>query len=242
MSGMHSDNYELARSSAPQSIKDYGAFTDKQWNYKTDSNGSVYQAQNANVEFDLSSIYQSDAYTDVSDMYIVIPTCMVACCSAGAATLAAPTAGYNLCSLKNNFQHLIHSMELVLNGKTIHDHQSFLNVYSHFKMLSSMSPSDLKSNSTNFGMSPDLDNHKSMRFYTATSSTDTSGQSGYGVVNNNPYQTSASFQQTAIQNNGAGNDAIKQINKGLTPDVIDEIMDDIQETQDTSQQIQTMLG
>ena len=36
MSGMHSDNYELARSSAPQSIKDYSAFTDKQWNYKND--------------------------------------------------------------------------------------------------------------------------------------------------------------------------------------------------------------
>ena len=114
MSGMHSDNYELARSLAPQSIKDYGAFTDKQWNYKTDSNGSVYQAQNANVEFDLSSIYQSDAYTDVSDMYIVIPTCMVACCSTDAGgLLAVPIAGYNLCSLKNNFQHLIHSMELV---------------------------------------------------------------------------------------------------------------------------------
>ena len=28
MSGMHSDNYELARSLAPQSIKDYGAFTE----------------------------------------------------------------------------------------------------------------------------------------------------------------------------------------------------------------------
>ena len=36
MSGMHSDNYEFARSSAPQSVKDYSAFTDKQWNYKTD--------------------------------------------------------------------------------------------------------------------------------------------------------------------------------------------------------------
>ena len=208
---MHSDNYELARSLAPQSIKDYGAFTDKQWNYKTDSNGSVYQAQNANVEFDLSSIYQSDAYTDVSDMYIVIPTCMVACCSAGAATLAAPTAGYNLCSLKNNFQQLIHSMELVLNGRTIHDHQSFLNVYSHFKMLSSMSPSDLKSNNTNFGMSPDVDNHKSIRFYT-TAATAATGlcTSGYGVVNNNPYQTAATSQQTLKQNDGAGNDAIKQ--------------------------------
>ena len=209
MSGMHSDNYELARSLAPQSIKDYGAFTDKQWNYKTDSNGSVYQAQNANVEFDLSSIYQSDAYTDVSDMYIVIPTCMVATVSAGATIGTAPTAGYGLCSLKNNFQHLIHSMELVLNGKTIHDHQSFLNVYANFKMLSSMSPSDLKSNNTNFGMSPDVDNHKSMRFSTTAPAND-SGLSGYGIVNNNAYQTSASFQQTIPQNNGKGNDAILQ--------------------------------
>ena len=211
MSGMHSDNYELARSSAPQSIKDYGAFTDKQWNYKTDSNGSVYQAQNANVEFDLSSIYQSDAYTDVSDMYIVIPTCMVACVSAGTGTLAVPTSGYGLCTLKNNFQNLIHSMELVLNGRTIHDHQSFLNVYSNFKMLSSMSPSDLKSNNTNFGMSPDLDNHKSIRFATTAFADATAGgASGYGIYNNNAYQTSASFQQTLKQNDGAGNEAIKQ--------------------------------
>ena len=209
MSGMHSDNYELARSLAPQSIKDYGAFTDKQWNYKTDSNGSVYQAQNANVEFDLSSIYQSDGYTDVSDMYIVIPTCMVATASNGATIGTAPTSGFALCSLKNNFQNLIHSMELVLNGRTIHDHQSFLNIYANFKMLSSMAPSDLKSNNTNFGMSPDVDNHKSIRFKT-TAPADDSGLSGYGVTNNNAFQTSASFQQTIAQNNGAGNDAIKQ--------------------------------
>ena len=209
MSGMHSDNYELARSLAPQSVKDYSAFTDKQWNYKTDSNGSVYQAQNANVEFDLSSIYQSDGYTDVSDMYIVMPLCMVACCSAGTGTLAVPTAGYSICSLKNNFQNLIHSMELVLNGRTIHDHQSFLNVYANFKMLSSMSPADLKANSTSFGMSPDVDNHKSIRFKIDTPA-DASALSGFGVTNNNPFQTAASFQQTIKQNDGAGNDAIKQ--------------------------------
>ena len=61
-------------------------------------------------------------------------------------------------------------------------------------MLSSMSPSDLKSNNTNFGMSPDVDNHKSIRFLT-TAAADTATTSGYGVFNNVPYQTSASFQQ-----------------------------------------------
>jgi hypothetical protein len=135
---------------------------------------------------------------------------MVACCSTDAGgLLAVPTAGYNLCTLKNNFQNLIHSMELVLNGRTIHDHQSFLNVYSHFKMLSSMSPSDLKSNNTNFGMSPDVDNHKSIRFRAVAPLTGTT-TSGYGVFNNVPYQTMESLEQTKMQNDGTGNDAIKQ--------------------------------
>ena len=136
MAGMHSDNYELARSSAPQSIKDYSAFTDKQWNSKADLSGGVYQAQNSLVELDLSNIYRSDGYSDVSDYYCVVPTCMVATCITSAGnTLTPPTAGYALCSLKNNYQNLVHSIEMTLNGKTIHDHQSFINVYSNFKML-----------------------------------------------------------------------------------------------------------
>ena len=211
MSGMHSDNYELARSSAPQSVKDYSAFTDKQWNYKNDSSGGVYQSTNASVEFDLSSIYQSDGYTDVSDMYMVLPLVMVAASTnaAGTTFYAPPTAGYSLCALKNNFQNLIHSMDLVLNGKTIHDHQSFLNVYANFKMLSSMSPSDLKSNNTNFGMAPELDDHRAMRFG-ATTPTDASTTGGYGIFNNTPVQTAASILQTVAQNKGKGNDALLQ--------------------------------
>ena len=212
MSGMHSDNYEFARSSAPQSIKDYSAFTDKQWNSKQDSNGGVYQAQNSMVEFDLSSIYQSDGYSDVSDFYIVVPLTMVAVCHNSGTTVAAPTSGFSLCALKNNYQNLVHSMELVLNGKTIHDHQSFQNVYSNFKLLSSMSPSDLKSNNTNFGMASDLDSNKSVRFSKAAPTAGVAGvgPGGYGITNNQPYNTSASFQQTIAQNNGKGNDALAQ--------------------------------
>ena len=211
MAGMHSDNYELARSSAPQSIKDYSAFTDKQWNTKADLSGGVYQTQNSLVEFDLSSIYRSDGYSDVSDYYGVIPTCMVACVvtSAGA-TLAVPTSGYALCSLKNNYQNLIHSVEMTLNGKTIHDHQSFINIYSNFKMLSSMSPSDLKSNNTNFGMASELDNHRSMEFLSAAVTAATTGVGGFGITNNNPFDTAASMLQTIKQNDGKGNPALLQ--------------------------------
>ena len=211
MAGMHSDNYELARSSAPQSIKDYSAFTDKQWNTKADLSGGVYQTQNSLVEFDLSNIYRSDGYSDVSDYYCVIPTCMVACVvtSAGA-TLAVPTSGFALCSLKNNYQNLIHSVEMTLNGKTIHDHQSFVNIYSNFKMLSSMSPSDLKSNNTNFGMASELDNHRSMEFLSAAVTAATTGVGGFGITNNNPFDTAASMLQTIKQNDGKGNPALLQ--------------------------------
>ena len=211
MSGMHSDNYELSRSSAPQSIKDYSAFTDKQWNTKSDLSGGVYQTQNSLIEFDLSNIYRSDGYSDVSDYYAVIPTCMVACTVTNAGvTLAVPTAGYALCSLKNNYQNLIHSIEMTLNGKTIHDHQSFLNIYSNFKMLSSMTPSDLKSNNTNFGMAAELDNHRSMEFLTAAVTAGAANCSGFGITNNNPFDTAASMLQTIKQNDGKGNPALLQ--------------------------------
>ena len=44
---------------------------------------------------------------------------MVACAIDNAGgTVAVPTAGYALCALKNNYQNLIHSIEMTLNGKT----------------------------------------------------------------------------------------------------------------------------
>jgi len=98
---------------------------------------------------------------------------------------------------------------MTLNGKTIHDHQSFLNVYSNFKMLSSMSPSDLKSNNTNFGMAADLDSNKSTRFSPTVPVTGTGGP-GYGICNNVPFDTTASVALTIKQNDGKGNPALLQ--------------------------------
>jgi hypothetical protein len=81
------------------------------------------------------------------------------------------------------------------NGKTIHDHQSFVNIYSNFKMLSSMSPSDVKSNNTNFGMASELDNHRSMEFLTDAIDAATTGVSGFGITNNHPFETATSLLQ-----------------------------------------------
>jgi hypothetical protein len=77
-------------------------------------------------------------------------------------------------------------------------------------MLSSMSPSDLKSNNTNFGMASDLDNHRSMEFLTAPVTAATTGVGGFGICNNNPFDTAASMLQTIKQNDGKGNPALLQ--------------------------------
>jgi hypothetical protein len=73
-----------------------------------------------------------------------------------------------------------------------------------------MSPSDLKSNNTNFGMASELDNHRSMEFLTAAVTAATTGVGGFGITNNNPFDTAASLLQTIAQNDGKGNPALLQ--------------------------------
>ena len=130
---MNSDNYEFSKSSAPQDVSDYSAYTDKQWNYINDINSGVYNTSGQSlVQFDLSNIYNS-GLSDVSDLYLNIPLVMVATTSQGATLKAPPTAGYSLCALKSNYQNLIHQIEIVANGKVINDMQPFISLYKNFK-------------------------------------------------------------------------------------------------------------
>ena len=69
---------------------------------------------------------------------------MVATCSNDGVIGAAPTAGYSLCSLKSNYQNLIHQIEVSSNGKIVSDMQPFANVVKNFQLLSQLSATDLK--------------------------------------------------------------------------------------------------
>ena len=208
---MNSDHYELSKSSAPQSVSDYTAFSEKQWNKKNDINNGVYQSSLSVVEFDLNSIYKSDQLTNTEDLFLVVPIVMSAICSdaAGTTTYAAPTAGYSLMSLKNNYQNLVHQVDVTLDGKTLHDNQAFTNVYTNFKLLSSMTQNDLSCNNTGLGMASELDNEKSVKFNAVTAAS----TSGVGLVNNQPFGTAASaggIVATINQNAGQYNKAIFQ--------------------------------
>ena len=150
---MNSDNYEFSKSSSPQDPSDYSAYTDKQWNYVNDINSGVYNTSGQSlVQFDLSNIYNS-GLSDVSDLYLAIPIVMVAACSAGATLVAPGSCGYSLCALKSNYQHLIHQIEVVANGKVINDMQPFVSVYKNFKLLSSLSSTDQQATVMSLGLS-----------------------------------------------------------------------------------------
>ena len=218
---MNSDNYEFSKSSAPQEVSDYSAYVDKQWNYVNDINSGVYTTSGQSlVQFDLSNIYNS-GLSDATDLYLAIPLVMVATCSTAAAPgtpLAPGTCSYSLCALKSNYQHLIHQIEIVANGKVINDMQPFVSVYKNFKLLSSMSATDQQANIITLGLSNTLDNEKSMKFTTVNlgnagstvSGTATAtGYPGVGLCNNLPYGTSATaVGAIGIQNVNQSNKAI----------------------------------
>jgi len=219
---MNSDNYEFSKSSAPQDVSDYSAYTDKQWNYINDINSGVFNTSGQSlVQFDLSNIYNS-GLSDVSDLYLAIPLVMVATTSNGATLKTPPTAGYSLCSLKSNYQNLIHQIEIVANGKVINDMQPFISMYKNFKLLSSLSATDQQANVISLGLSSTLDNEKSVKFSTTNLSnqgTVSSGGAvspfqGVGLCNNLPFSVSGAATGTSLlaatvgQNSNQNNKAI----------------------------------
>ena len=146
---------------------------------------------------------------------------MVATCTAGTTLQAPGTTGYSLCSLKSNYQHLIHQIEIVANGKVINDMQPFISVYKNFKLLSSMSATDQQANINSLGLSNTLDNEKSIKFTTANlsnsgtsnsysgGSATAAGYQGVGLCNNLPFGLTA----TAVGPVGTQN--VNQSNKAI---------------------------
>lgn len=220
---MNSDNYEFSKSSAPQSASSYTAYTNKQWNYINDINSGVYSNNSGLtlLQWDLTSIYNSAGFSDASDLYLAIPVVMnAAFCSNAAVVAPATSAGYGLLSMKSNYQHLIHQMEIVCNGKVCEQMQPFISVMKNFQLLSTMSATDLKSMNICLGMSDTLDNEKSVQWKTTTAAAGTA-QIGVGLCNNKAFDVSnASTEQQLLQkvfqNDGTVNGAIQKRISRLT--------------------------
>lgn len=193
---MNSDTYSFAKASAPQGADLYTPYASKDWQYVNDINSGVYSLSNTLIQFDLSSIYNSNGFCDAADLYIVMPVVMQAAWLTSAGVGLTPQPGHSsLLSLKTNFQHLIHQVEVVANGKVVNDTQPFINVYQHFKLASQMSVNDARQFGPSFGFGPDgLDNEKSVRFTTESCTNLTAPLTnlpGVGLCNNSIYRGAA---------------------------------------------------
>lgn len=214
---MNSDNYEFAKSSAPQGVGEYTPYTDKAWNSINDINSGVYTNSGLSlVQFDLTSIYNSNGFVDTADLYMAIPTVLCASYTTGSAAVAPTAAGVNLCALKSNYQHLIHQIEIVADGKVINQMTPYASVYSHFRMLSEMTKNDLQSSGVSLGFSDVLDNENSVQFDCSGTldSAPTWAKLGQGLNNNRPFVSSSvtgvEYQglTSAVQNENCVNTAI----------------------------------
>jgi hypothetical protein len=214
---MNSDNYEFEKACTPQSLEDATPYKSKTFSYINDINSGVYNNNGLSlVQFDLSSIYNSSSFSDAADLYLVLPIVLTAVYGSGgpaATTVVVPPAdAYAHVTLKSNFAHLIHQIEVVCNGKTVQDMQPYINIYKHFKMLSQMTSNDLLNAGTTLGFSDVLDGTNSMVFDAGAGSA--TGESGSYLTNNRAFNAATVATGTqniaGVQNVGCINPAIQQ--------------------------------
>jgi hypothetical protein len=200
-----SDNNEFMQTSEGQDATDYSPYVDKQYNnYINDINNGVYTNNSLTlVNFDLGQIYNSQKFTESSELFAVLP---IAGFSNGSAALSPLPSSQALYTIKNNFLNLIHQADITVNGKSIEQGQPFINIARHFQLISEMSINDLATLGHSIGFSPTLDNTKSAKYQSSNAAVNGSSGNGY---NNNRIFTSASDNQTAlgVQNNAVGNAA-----------------------------------
>jgi hypothetical protein len=74
-----SDNYEFLKTNEAQDASDCSPYVDKQYtNYINDINNGVYTNNSLTlVNFDLGQIYNSQKFTETSELFAVLPIALV---------------------------------------------------------------------------------------------------------------------------------------------------------------------
>jgi hypothetical protein len=220
-----SDNYEFMKTSEAQDATDYSPYVDKQYNnYINDINNGVYTNNSLTlVNFDLGQIYNSQKFTETSELFAVIPIAMVAGFSnnvGSTGTIINPTErSQALCTIKSDFLNLIHQADVVVNGKSIEQCQPFINIARHFQLISEMSVNDLATLGHSLGFSPTLDNTKSAKYQAAYGTTTVNGSSGNGYSNNRVFASTSDNQTAAGNANASTGNAANQYKIGRYVDI-----------------------
>ena len=212
------DNYEWAKSNMPQGVDTETPYESLNYSYVSDINNGVYaNGSTTLLSFDLSSIYSSDKFIDMSKAFLTVPICYVAqWTSDNAGTVVAPEPNaFPLVGLKNGYFNLVHSCQLDVNGTTIEQNTPYLNSYVAYKLLSQASSDDYKGLGVSLGLGQELDTPQALRYSSLNVNAGAYGAvagpfGGNGLTNNCPFTpaTGANFgDQNAygVQNSGSYN-------------------------------------
>lgn len=201
------DNYEFAKSLEAQGANLETPYSNLQFQFINDLNNGIYTNGGLTlVQFDLSSIYNSNSMIDMNRAYLAIPiqipTVLTAAGVPGTLltlnTSTAQNSAWSYVGLKNSYTTLVHAVELQLGGQTVEQYSPYCSNYTYFKLASAMSQDDLNSIGSTLGWGRALDNPESLKYnsYNAVPltagvfSASTGGlYGGNGIVNNFPFST-----------------------------------------------------
>ena len=115
-------------------------FSDKNFTYITDSTSNSGAFQSGQIQFDLSTLASQSQWINLSEAVIEFPVKITSTLTSAVAT----TAAINTAIIKNGWHQWIDSCQVVINGQTVQSSQTYENIASQFRILSSWSQDTLK--------------------------------------------------------------------------------------------------
>ena len=150
-------------------------FVKKDWLSILDNQNGNYRGNQSVI--DTSQLSNSNKYMNYREAYLAVPLVLSASGTAVSAPQTAATSFDYALGLKNWYGTLIHSMTLDLNGTTIVQQTPFCSLWNVFKLVTSLSWSDIATMGSSIGFYPD----SALSFsFSAAASTD-----GLGTCNTN---------------------------------------------------------
>jgi hypothetical protein len=181
-------------------------FLKKDWLSILDNQNNSYAGNQCVIEN--SALSNNNKYLNYREAYLSVPLLMTLTAPATATTPFNPTTNAGSADwgfgLKNWYGSVIHSISVDMGGSTIIQQTSFANMWNAFKLLTTLSFSDILSQGASIGFYPDSSE--------AVGSTTGNAVGGIGTQNNN--NASASIITTGVLNQlGISNDGFLQRQK-----------------------------
>lgn len=188
-------------------------FIRKDWINILDNQNQNYQNNQSII--DTSQLSNSNKYMSYREAYLAVPLLLSASTPGNDSIDTAPNNGFGTADyalgLKNWFGQIIHSFTLDYNGTTIVQQTPFINMWNTFKLLTTLSYSDIITQGSTIGFYPDTSNAWTFYLETGTlpigvSNPINNAQNGLYVCNNdlNMFETNISSSLSSIGNRYLG--------------------------------------